>query len=809
MSTKARMAIGFLALFFVSFTSASKLNAATPQGRDPWFLPATEVADDPLCATLLEDARAKFLTDVPWVTWRTGAGDGFSTLERVVLDTLPTDTAYEVDPTTGDRTGRSTQVPYLMNGSEKVFVWVVTNPGCGGACESYQMAVSVGSAPYLLYRRRSDDGDGVNMTPASVSWSLYKAPNDAHYILGLKAKQLQAYRITTVKPLALSCAISVEPTTLRESEDRAVQLAFTSIGALSDTLGGMSRGSGYCGSSNALGRFGEELRSALDQTLYRPWAVVNRDFRASDNSYGDYERIIQQLETWSLGGVLESQAFAAYKQQLAATTRDLAQFYTVKFGWTAATAESMATQALTTAVSRGFGFYLYTPFGEAEQLLRRAILEHRSLDEIAALSSSYPWMERSAQESLLSVAVTYPEALQYLIGKGADPGEANAFGKTPLMYAAQYNQYQSAKLLLEAGADPNAGTIWPDGQCEYSLQTSNMTALHYAVRYGSAELVRLLLGAGSVTFAKTERQAFDGTGEYPIDWLLRYTATDSSERNPNIQADEVSELASALAVPSDKERTELAARLVSLAESHYAAGREGPAYSTLLASLMADSGNERALSDMSLVALKVGRRGVALKTAMEVVTAKRSPKSVAAAWFNVGLACQQNLYSEYRYDGQIYCNHSAIYPYLKSWKSEPTAARKNKVEEVLVGGWVNTCRVQAAAGPSQLFHFTYSHDDDDAGTSPKQFIYVYHLPSQVVDPSTIKLEVEALVALTAITGEKIDSPRLVERLDFGTFSITVLRADFNIIGGITVNGRAVPVRRQLCGADQGSRGPPN
>ena len=97
-------------------------------------------------------------------------------------------------------------------------------------------------------------------------------------------------------------------------------------------------------------------------------------------------------------------------------------------------------------------------------------------------------------------------------------------GMTPLMYAAQYNEIESAKLLIQYGANPNATTTMPNGRCYYTLTTTNMTPLHYAARYSSEEMIDLLLDNGAVTFIKTKTSGYKQKDEYPIDWFKRYSS---------------------------------------------------------------------------------------------------------------------------------------------------------------------------------------------------------------------------------------------------------------------------------------------
>jgi len=59
-----------------------------------------------------------------------------------------------------------------------------------------------------------------------------------------------------------------------------------------------------------------------------------------------------------------------------------------------------------------------------------------------------------------------PDVTALLLDMGANANAANTqsylgFGKTPLMYSAQYNQLETAKVLLKHGANSNAVTIKP------------------------------------------------------------------------------------------------------------------------------------------------------------------------------------------------------------------------------------------------------------------------------------------------------------------------------------------------------------
>ncbi|WP_321396752.1 ankyrin repeat domain-containing protein [Emcibacter sp.] len=126
-----------------------------------------------------------------------------------------------------------------------------------------------------------------------------------------------------------------------------------------------------------------------------------------------------------------------------------------------------------------------------------------------------PW-----EAPLLNV-VDHPEILNFMIDSGANPDQRNGFGKTALMTAAHMNQRKAVKILLIAGADPNAKT-WLEiperednpfaeprrnvADCRYeTVKYRERTALMYAAENASLELFKILIEAGADNIAKDSR----------------------------------------------------------------------------------------------------------------------------------------------------------------------------------------------------------------------------------------------------------------------------------------------------------------
>ena len=267
-------------------------------------------------------------------------------------------------------------------------------------------------------------------------------------------------------------------------------------------------------------------------------------------------------------------------------------------------------------------------------------------------------------DSLLTFAIGQPHLLKVLLDKGLDPNQQNAFGKTPLMYAAQFNDFSAAKMLLERGAQTELATIAPEDTCEYTLRVTNVSALHYAVRYSSQRVIKLLLDHGAPTYMA------DSEGRTPYDYLVTFGGSDSigkqrnisyGDANPHFTEKTRRELRLALLPPDKDKKMTLARREILAAEQSYGEGKLQDALQALKRVLAADPENERALSDLSIVALKLGRLGESAEASTKVIKKAKSVAEKANAHFNLGLACKKAGNVAYprstiHYNGRRYCD---------------------------------------------------------------------------------------------------------------------------------------------------------
>jgi hypothetical protein len=720
-------------------------SAAWSQSREMFlfhsdaYAPALSADNDPICEGLLKDVRAHFLTPKAWETYPR------LNLEFQSLQ-LATQSDLVEEPSVPD-----TNRVVVVEG-KKLFFALESYRGCGGACETEGFQVSDIAIPY--------GGKAKSTTVNGHGWSLYKDAQGRFFTVGIEErKRLHLYRLTADAGLALSCTAELTPVSKVLEADDAWKTASCATALLKRARDRIAGGAGpMCGSMKTDWRWSGYVDEALAEALYRPWALVKqsdgRDYRAvslpgnlSANSGGDYTRILLSLEDWSLGGLSEYRAMSAYRDQLAATITAVTRFYGAKFHWSHIDTRALAEHALTTAISRGFGFYLYEPFASAsERKLRRAILEHWPMAEIEAIHADLRTTGKGRGESLLNIAVAYPAALRYLLAQGADPNEANGFGKTPLMYAAQYNQEQSTAILLDAGADPNAGTVWPSNTCYYALQTANMTPLHYAVRYASATLVRSLLNHGAKAYLKTEKLPYLGKdGEYPVDWFRTYTAPDSKEPNPNIPPLDIQALEVLLALPDGPGRAAIAERLAGEADAADAKGETTNALRFLKEALSVQSDNDHVHRTLLRIALKA-EPGLVLKTTAAAIAANKSDASVAAAWFDQGIVCEQAGAGGVYYENRSYCSEPRISPFFRSYRVAPSDAARAKLLSLFNDGGIKSCTVTINAVPARY-------------QVANAYLYVLH-------PNSFKIDPQSIAYPDSKTGD-VGHPRISESIDLG------------------------------------------
>jgi ankyrin repeat protein len=103
-------------------------------------------------------------------------------------------------------------------------------------------------------------------------------------------------------------------------------------------------------------------------------------------------------------------------------------------------------------------------------------------------------------EPTLFYALEHPRLVRLLLELGADVNQTNHFGKTALMYAAQFNLPKTANLLLSFGANPNLLTVQKSLKlCGTGFKRIGRSALMYAAENADTLMISALINAGAET----------------------------------------------------------------------------------------------------------------------------------------------------------------------------------------------------------------------------------------------------------------------------------------------------------------------
>ncbi|WP_351018637.1 ankyrin repeat domain-containing protein [Shewanella sp. AC91-MNA-CIBAN-0169] len=449
-----------LTLCLIVFSCHSLSSEKTPfvKVTSAWNKPSLITVNDPACQSLLEDAQSKFYSDIDWGAAYGVRGHGYVNTGEILDWTI---------------LGGDSLTSLYAYGKE-FYLYNYLHSGCSGACERQQSLVSTSS--FIELTAKQIAALAKNAPPAmSYGYTYAQSGTNIPYMFvlghyGADIGQLFVYRLSPNATWATACEINLTATVVPFNKEHSYFSAMKSFDDLYQSTLALSQGSGSsCGRMNTRWRWGNAIKHKLSLTLTRPW-VMRGESRESKNSHGNYSKMITDLERWSLTGVAEQKAFNGYKHQLAISIKSLSQFYQQANHWYKQQSDEIAELALTSAISAGFGFYMYNPeFSAGEFNLRNAIITKQSLDTIKTIefsaididSIAKTYYSQEAQESILNLAINQPEVLKYLLQQGISPNHSNAFGKTPLMYAAQYNLLKSAKLLIQHGANTVANTTIP------------------------------------------------------------------------------------------------------------------------------------------------------------------------------------------------------------------------------------------------------------------------------------------------------------------------------------------------------------
>lgn len=269
---------------------------------------------------------------------------------------------------------------------------------------------------------------------------------------------------------------------------------------------------------------------------------------------GDVRKQGIPYETWSYMSLSNRKVFLPFKALYLKTVDAVARYYHRQKGIPETESLQGARVRLTNLVFGG-----ECGKGKPGASLRKLIIESVPLAQIhdfvhsdqfrntASLAPFKKCSKHAGIDPLIHIAVGNTEVLRYLfdfsrtlnlthdervkIDFQMGVNEVNIFHKTPLMTAAQHDLVESARFLIQHGANINSvtlkdlsGTYYPD------LKHDHRTALMYAAASGSLEMIRLLLDHGADPLLK------DTKGLKALDYL---EGQGSLEANSLLSPDEL------------------------------------------------------------------------------------------------------------------------------------------------------------------------------------------------------------------------------------------------------------------------------
>lgn len=401
------------------------------------------------------------------------------------------------------------------------------------------------------------------------------------------------------------------------------------VGALLESLSNMTGRYGRCGSQAA----GDSLLilyipSTLEKVAYSPWKEISK------YHYNKIDIIHNFLKEWGYRGLWNYDVFMRYEKVKDEAKKELKQYYIDMFSANDKTASKYAERAYYEILNAHFSIPYYGLSPDPYDVLRKALLEGRDEKEIKPMlieNWQYPESKSSniAPEQTLFYALRHPQLVDFLIKEGADVNAFNGFGKTALMYAAQYNLYEIAELLIKSGIDVNKQTFRSDDTCANIVGTQGVTALHYAVRYADAKFIELLVKNGA------NKDIKDSAEKIAFDWVDVF-----SKENKYLSSDDAQQVKKLLTPMSEDEKKKVIQNHVEIARKAYSAKEYEKAASFYEKALLYDNKNIIVWSDLALVYYRMGEYPKAAKAAFNVMYSdKATLEQQASAFYNMAMIC--------------------------------------------------------------------------------------------------------------------------------------------------------------------------
>lgn len=276
----------------------------------------------------------------------------------------------------------------------------------------------------------------------------------------------------------------------------------------------------------------ENLEKKYDilKSYFRYWAYQSiGNFRLYKAFWQEYNNAIEPLEKY-----FESNFNFDKSSNIYYTSNALNEFLNWAVGETkiykdiSPLAKIMSNKNYSVSYIQDFIFSNNPSQDDLTIALQAALLNQRE-KEILELLIRFGARIDEGYESAIFYALESYENTNFLIQNGANVNQANAFGKTPLFYAIEFNRLDIIKLLLDNGANvnqkyinnneklalsANIGSNTPYFITFCALEHTSKNVLMHAAAYGNVEILKLLISKGA------NFNAVDDLGFNALDFAL-------------------------------------------------------------------------------------------------------------------------------------------------------------------------------------------------------------------------------------------------------------------------------------------------
>ena len=242
-------------------------------------------------------------------------------------------------------------------------------------------------------------------------------------------------------------------------------------------------------------------------------------------------------EAWSYVSLENRKVFDKIKQSYLETQKILMDYFINNRKFSEEKAQLVTENLLFTAP-----FGTRCEYDEIPLNLRTLMIENKPLNEVKYFILSPNFLEQQKNQMdfynkapLIHIAVQNPDYLKLLTeitenmsaedqkqyDLESNVNARNNINKTPLMVAAQFNLTESAKFLINAGADVNAVT---QTEKYWGLSRDNRTALMYAAENADLDMIKLLLDNGA------DKNMVDTKGYRAVDYLMGFASGNYNQK---------------------------------------------------------------------------------------------------------------------------------------------------------------------------------------------------------------------------------------------------------------------------------------